>query len=124
MNKVVLITGASTGFGRTASETLAQRGYQVFATMREIAGRNASAAGELRSLANRERWNLEVLEMDVTDDASVRRAVKQAVPRHNSARNGRWSYSSLRTWNAQARIESASSDKRLLGTAGHELVRH
>ncbi len=35
MNKVVLITGASTGLGRTAAETLAQRRYRVFAAMRD-----------------------------------------------------------------------------------------
>ena len=35
MDKIILITGASTGFGRTAAETLAQWGYTVFATMRD-----------------------------------------------------------------------------------------
>lgn len=79
LNNVVLITGASTGFGRTTAETLAERGYRVFATMRDCSGRNAATAEDLRSLANREGWNLEALEMDVTDDASVRRAIKQAL---------------------------------------------
>jgi hypothetical protein len=41
MNKVVLITGSSTGFGRATAETLGRRGYTVFATMRDSAGRNA-----------------------------------------------------------------------------------
>lgn len=81
MNEVVLITGASTGFGRTASEALAQRGYRVFATMRDRSGRNASTAEALWSLAKREGWNLDVLDMDVTDDASVRQAVQQALDR-------------------------------------------
>lgn len=81
MNKVVLITGTSTGFGRTAAETLAQRGYSVFATMREWSGRNRSACEALRSLANREGWNLDVLGMDVTNDASVNQAVQQALDR-------------------------------------------
>jgi NAD(P)-dependent dehydrogenase (short-subunit alcohol dehydrogenase family) len=81
MNKVILITGTSTGFGRTAAETLAQRGYRVFATMRDISGRNTATAEALRSLAKRERWSLEVLEMDVTDDASVKQAVQQVLDR-------------------------------------------
>ena len=81
MNKVILITGTSTGFGRTAAETLAQRGYRVFATMRDISGRNAATAEALRSLANREGWSLDVLETDVTDDASVKQAVQQALDR-------------------------------------------
>jgi hypothetical protein len=57
MNKVVLITGTSTGFGRTAAETLALRGYRVFATMRDCSGRNASTADALRTLADGEGWN-------------------------------------------------------------------
>jgi NAD(P)-dependent dehydrogenase (short-subunit alcohol dehydrogenase family) len=81
MNMVILITGTSTGFGRTAAEALARRGYEVHATMRDCLGRNASNCGDLRSLAKREGWNVEVLEMDVTDDASVSRAVQQALNR-------------------------------------------
>jgi NAD(P)-dependent dehydrogenase (short-subunit alcohol dehydrogenase family) len=46
--KVVLITGASTGFGRAAAETLARRGYTVFAAMRDTAGRNAVHSDALR----------------------------------------------------------------------------
>jgi NAD(P)-dependent dehydrogenase (short-subunit alcohol dehydrogenase family) len=81
MKKVILITGASTGFGRTAAETLAQRGYSVFATMRDIAGRNASISESLRSVAHRESWNLEVLDLDVTNEASVNHAVQQVLDR-------------------------------------------
>jgi NAD(P)-dependent dehydrogenase (short-subunit alcohol dehydrogenase family) len=80
-NTVILITGTSTGFGRTAAETLAQRGYRVFATMRDCSGRNAAASEDLRSLANRKGWSLDVLDMNVTDDASVRNAVQQALDR-------------------------------------------
>lgn len=81
MSKVILITGTSTGFGRTAAETLAQRGYRVFATMRDSTGRNAATAEALRSLANAQRWKLDVLEMDVTNDVSVNEAVQQALDR-------------------------------------------
>jgi NAD(P)-dependent dehydrogenase (short-subunit alcohol dehydrogenase family) len=81
MNKAVLITGTSTGFGRTAAETLARRGYSVYATMRDSSGRNRSACEALRSLADREGWNLDVLEMDVCSDASVNLAVQQTLDR-------------------------------------------
>jgi NAD(P)-dependent dehydrogenase (short-subunit alcohol dehydrogenase family) len=76
---VVLITGASTGFGRAAAETLARRGYRVFATMRDTAGRNAANSEGLLSLAKKERLLLEVLDMDVTQDASVNQAMDQAL---------------------------------------------
>ncbi len=77
MNTVVLITGASTGFGRVAAETMVRRGYTVFASMRESLGRNASHREALQSLASRERSPLHVLDLDVTSDASVEQAVQQ-----------------------------------------------
>ncbi|MFZ3217106.1 MAG: SDR family oxidoreductase [Candidatus Acidiferrales bacterium] len=78
---VVLITGASTGFGRLFAETLARRGHTVFATMRDLAGRNARNAAEIRALGEKESLPLHVLELDVTDDASVERAVRAALER-------------------------------------------
>ena len=77
--QVVLITGASTGFGRLFAETLARHGHTVFATMRDPGGRNAKNASEIRSLAEKESLPLHVLELDVTDDASVEQAVRNIV---------------------------------------------
>ena len=77
--QVILITGASTGFGRLMAETLARHGHTVFATMRDPGGRNATNSAEIRALAKRESLPLHVLELDVTDDASVERAVLAAV---------------------------------------------
>ena len=77
--KVVLITGSSSGFGRLIAETLARKNYYVFATMRAVQDRNANTARELRALAERESLQLNVLELDVTDDASVERAVAEAI---------------------------------------------
>jgi len=73
--QVVLITGASSGFGRLIAETLARKNYQVFATMRNVNGRNATAAREIAELAERESLSLQTVELDVTEDASVERAV-------------------------------------------------
>jgi NAD(P)-dependent dehydrogenase (short-subunit alcohol dehydrogenase family) len=78
-NQVILITGASTGFGRLFAEALARHGHTVFATMRDPAVRNAANATELRALAGKESIALEVLEMDVTDEASVDRAVHSVI---------------------------------------------
>jgi len=77
--QVVLITGSSTGFGRLFTETVARKGHTVFATMRDPGGRNAKNASEIRALAQEESLPIHVLELDVTDDASVGRAVDAAV---------------------------------------------
>jgi NAD(P)-dependent dehydrogenase (short-subunit alcohol dehydrogenase family) len=77
--QVVLITGASSDFGRLIAETLARKQFKVFATMRNMKGRNASAAQGLGELAKREALNLQVLELDVTEDASVERAVGEVL---------------------------------------------
>jgi NAD(P)-dependent dehydrogenase (short-subunit alcohol dehydrogenase family) len=77
--QVVLITGSSTGFGRLFAETMARKGHTVFATMRDPGGRNAKNASEIRALAEKESLPIHVLEMDVTNDISVERAVDAAV---------------------------------------------
>lgn len=77
-NNIVLVTGSSTGFGRLISTTLARRGDTVFASMRDVKGRNRTNAAELEDLARKENLQLHVIELDVTDDASVAKAVEQA----------------------------------------------
>jgi NAD(P)-dependent dehydrogenase (short-subunit alcohol dehydrogenase family) len=77
--QVVLITGASTGFGRLFTETLGRKGHTVFATMRDPEGRNAKNASEIRAVAEKESLPIYVLELDVTDEGSVDRAVHAAV---------------------------------------------
>ena len=78
-SKVILVTGSSSGFGRLTVETLARQGHQVYASLRDVNGRNAAAAGELRELASTESLSLQVVELDVTDDASIDRAVDRIV---------------------------------------------
>src|SRR3984893_2731888 len=75
MEQTILVTGSTSGFGRLTVETLARQGYRVFAGMRAAAGKNAPAAEALRALAQRERLALQIVEIDVTDDASVERAI-------------------------------------------------
>lgn len=75
MSKTILITGASTGFGRDTAETLARAGHQVFASMRDIDGRNRPHAEALRAKG------IQVVELDVTDDTSVERGVATVLAR-------------------------------------------
>jgi NAD(P)-dependent dehydrogenase (short-subunit alcohol dehydrogenase family) len=77
--QVVLITGASTGFGRLFAETLARHGHTVFATMRDLGGRNAANAAGILALAAKESLALHVLELDVTNDGSVEQAARAVV---------------------------------------------
>lgn len=69
----VLITGASSGFGRLTAETLARAGHRVFAGMRAPATRSESK--ELVESAKGAAGSIEVVDLDVTDDASVSRAI-------------------------------------------------
>jgi NAD(P)-dependent dehydrogenase (short-subunit alcohol dehydrogenase family) len=73
--KSVLITGSSSGFGRLMAEHFVRSGAKVFATMRNLPRPEATELGEL---AEREKLDLTVLELDVTDDAGVEVAVREA----------------------------------------------
>jgi NADP-dependent 3-hydroxy acid dehydrogenase YdfG len=77
--QVVLVTGASTGFGRLFTETLARKGYTVFATMRDPGGKNAKNAAEIEALAKKESLAIHVLDLDVTKDDSVDKAVRAVI---------------------------------------------
>jgi NADP-dependent 3-hydroxy acid dehydrogenase YdfG len=73
MSKTILITGASSGFGRTTAETLAGAGHKVFASMRDPDTKNRNYAQELR------QQGIVVVELDIRSDASVEHAVKNVL---------------------------------------------
>jgi NAD(P)-dependent dehydrogenase (short-subunit alcohol dehydrogenase family) len=73
MSKTILITGASSGFGRTTAETLAGAGHMVFASMRDPNAKNRNHAQELR------QEGIAVVELDISSDASVDQAVKEVL---------------------------------------------
>ena len=73
--QVVLVTGCSSGFGEVIAKTLAKAGHTVYATIREIDGRNVAAAQALRAWATDHGASLRVVEMDVASDESVDVAV-------------------------------------------------
>jgi NAD(P)-dependent dehydrogenase (short-subunit alcohol dehydrogenase family) len=77
--KAVLITGGTDGLGRAAAILLAESGYRVFA-----AGRSAEKRAQLDALGRERKLSLETLELDVCDDASVRRAVQSVLARAGS----------------------------------------
>jgi len=75
--KKILITGCSSGFGYNSAKYFAEKGQLVYATMRNINGKNANPAAELKEFANSNDLTIEVIEMDVTSDESVNSAVSQ-----------------------------------------------
>jgi NAD(P)-dependent dehydrogenase (short-subunit alcohol dehydrogenase family) len=69
-DRTVLITGGTDGLGKAMALLFAERNYRVFA-----AGRSAERRAELDRIAAQKRLPIETLELDVTNDASVQRAV-------------------------------------------------
>jgi short-subunit dehydrogenase len=65
--KTVVITGASSGFGEGAVKAFADKGYRVWGTMRDAAGRNAGKKAALEAHSK----NVLVIDMDVASDTSV-----------------------------------------------------
>ncbi|MBE9585147.1 SDR family oxidoreductase [Mucilaginibacter sp. JRF] len=68
--KVVLITGTNSGFGWLTAHSVAALGHKVYATMRDTTGKNAERAQALSQLEN-----VTVLDVELTDEASVKNAV-------------------------------------------------
>ena len=73
--KKILITGCSSGFGYDAAKYLAENGHHIYATMRNVDGKNAKPASELKQYAESKDLKIEIVEMDVTSDQSVESAM-------------------------------------------------
>ena len=72
--KVVLITGTNSGFGYLTAKSCAAKGYTVYATIRDIDGRNAEKAKELAAIEN-----INVVELDVTNGEAVTKVVAEII---------------------------------------------
>src|ERR1700688_1215871 len=69
--KTIVVTGASSGFGRDTAERFAGAGWRVFAGVRGARSKHAQATVELVQLGIR------VVDLEVTDQASVDRAAAE-----------------------------------------------
>jgi NAD(P)-dependent dehydrogenase (short-subunit alcohol dehydrogenase family) len=70
----VLVTGVSTGFGQEIALTLAEKGYRVYGTLRDL-----SLQPQLESLAAQRNTSLRVLRLEMKDQASIDNAVAQVI---------------------------------------------
>jgi NAD(P)-dependent dehydrogenase (short-subunit alcohol dehydrogenase family) len=68
---VILVTGASSGFGLMTAQSLAQAGHIVYASMRETEGRNAPQVAAIAAWAAERKADLRSVELDVQSDASA-----------------------------------------------------
>ena len=79
MKSIILITGASSGFGRLTSEALAKAGHIVYASMRGTKGKNAARVEQVAAFSIEHGVDLRTVELDVQSQDSVDAAVAQVM---------------------------------------------
>jgi NAD(P)-dependent dehydrogenase (short-subunit alcohol dehydrogenase family) len=72
--RVAVVTGTSSGIGYETSLTLARNGFLTYATMR-----NLNKSGNIKSVAEKEKLPLKIVQLDVTDDGSVKNAMQSVI---------------------------------------------
>lgn len=82
MNQVIVITGASSGFGALSARALAKAGHTVYASMRDTTGRNAPQVEAAAQFANENKVDLRAIELDVASQASTDAAIGKIVSEH------------------------------------------
>jgi NAD(P)-dependent dehydrogenase (short-subunit alcohol dehydrogenase family) len=75
MSKVIVITGASSGFGALTARALADAGHTVYAGIRDTAGRNAPAVANAAQYAAEHHVDLRTVELDVQSQTSADAAI-------------------------------------------------
>lgn len=78
---VILVTGASSGFGALSARALARAGHTVYASMRDVEGRNAPAAAEAAAWSAEHDADLRTVELDVLSQESADAAIAAVAER-------------------------------------------
>jgi NAD(P)-dependent dehydrogenase (short-subunit alcohol dehydrogenase family) len=84
MKSIIVITGASSGFGALAARALGRAGHTVYASMRETKGRNAPQVKEAENYAAEQGVDLRPIELDVSSQQSCDAAIQEII-----SKNGR-----------------------------------
>ena len=79
MKQVIVITGASSGFGRLSANALAKAGHTVYASMRDTAGGNAAEVEKIAAFSKEQGVDLRTVELDVQSQESVDAAVAKVI---------------------------------------------
>ena len=74
MKKNTLITGTSSGLGLETAVLFAQKGFKVFATMRDL-----SKGNSLSDRIEKENLGIEIMQLDVTNENSVTKCIHQII---------------------------------------------
>ena len=82
MNQIVLVTGASSGFGRMIANALACADHTAYASMRNLSGKNAHQAEEIGAYSRDHGVDLRTIELDVQSETSASAAVDKIIAEH------------------------------------------
>ena len=78
--RIVVITGSSSGIGFETSLLLAKSGFYTYATVHKLEGEGSR---QIIDIAKKEKLPLEVVQLDVNSDESVTDTINSIVKKHN-----------------------------------------